>query len=225
MASKSRYIPSGNTIESVIQSLNDFLGTELCLPGQWSPRIFFEDLKTDPVRDKKELAELVLLACQNNMSYLEFYKKSRGHEKKCSSLQKRLWAIFSQGSIMLYFEPLFLRLLDEFRNKEDEKEINQETIILLLYMDALSKTPISQWNSIVAKIGACCFQFFAKEPENYVRLLFCHQSDKPECMTDQELLEGLGETSLTLTAYRGKISINDSRTILIQKYRDRFNQQ
>jgi hypothetical protein len=133
----SQYIPSSNTVELVIQSLNDFLGTELSLPGQWSPRIFFEDLKSDPVRDKKELAELVLLACQNNMSYLDFYKKSRGHPKECSSLQKRVWSIFSQGSIMLYFEPLFLRLLDVLKNKEDEKEISQETIILLLYMDAL----------------------------------------------------------------------------------------
>jgi hypothetical protein len=87
-----------------------------------------------------------------------------------------------------------------------------------------SKTPISQWNSIVAKLGACCFQFFAKEPENYVRLLFCHQPGDPDRMTDQELLEGLGETSLSPTTYRGKVSINDSRAVLIQKYRARSTQ-
>lgn len=212
MNTPNKYIPSSDSVELVIQSLNDYLGIEIATPGQWSPQIFFEDLKSDPVRDKKELAELVLLACQNNMSYLEFYEKSRGHPKECTAFQKRVWTIFNQGSIMLYFEPLFRRLLET--NTESE-----ETKIILLYMEALSQTPISQWNEIVIKLGACCFQFFAKDPESYVKLLFCHRSDQPERMTDQELLDGLDQSSLSPTTYRGKISINDSRDILIQKYK------
>ena len=117
---------------------------------------------------------------------------------------------------MLYFEPLFLRLLES-------PELTTDVTTLTLYLNALSQVPIAQWNSILEGIGACCYQFFAKEPFMYAPLPYRSKMDTPEEMTDQELLEAV-ESSLSPTPYRGKISIEDSRSQLIQRYLSKINE-
>lgn len=210
------YIPTSNTPQLVIQGLNDYIGHELSLPGNWSPTIFFEDLKLYPVKNKKELAEEVLESCKKSKSYLEFFEKTRGKLRPCSEPQKKLWYIFSNGSVMLYFEALFLQL-------HEMTELNPNTNVLLLYLNALSQSPISQWDEIIKGIGACCYQWFAKEPELYTQLPYRQSRDSPEDMTDQELFDAI-ESSLSPTSYRGKVSVEDSRSQLIKEYRSRFNQ-
>ena len=205
------YIPTSNTPQLVIQGLNDLIGQELSLPGNWSPTIFFQDLKAHPVKTKNQLAEAVLDACQKNTTYLEFFEKTRGQAKECNESQKQLWAIFDEGSVMLYFEPLFLKLLSS-------SAISGGKELLILYLNALSKSPISQWDETLKGVGACCYQWFAKEPELYAHLPYRKDRDTPENMTDFELFEAI-ESSLSPTSYRGKISVEDSRSKLIEKYK------
>lgn len=209
------YIPTSGTPQLVIQSLNDFIGQELSLNGNWSPTIFFQDLKDYPVKSKKELAEAVLESCQNNINYLDFFKKTRDQEKTCNELQAKLWEIFNKGSVMLYFEPLFLRLYEA-------KEINQDINLLLAYLNALSQSPVSKWDEILKGIGACCYQWFAKEAELYTHLPYRQSMNTPEEMTDQELFDAI-ESSLSPTSYRGKVSIEDSRSKLIKEYKSHFS--
>lgn len=210
----STYIPSGTNASLVIQSLNDFLKEELALPGNWPPSIFFEDLKTSPVRSKSKLAELVNEANLRPMSYLDFFESSRGYPRPdLNDFKLRVWKIFNEGSIMLYFEKLFLYLLNI-------TEPTQYDNVLLQYAEALSRQPITQWNNIVQLIGACCYQFFAKEPELYSKLPYRKEIRGPEDMTDQELLDKL-DANLSPTAYRGKISVEDSRSKLIQMYNEK----
>jgi hypothetical protein len=209
------YIPTSATPQLVIQGLNDFIGQELSLPGNWSATIFFQDLKDYPVKSKKELAEAVLDSCLNSINYLEFFRKTRDKDRPCNELQIKLFEIFNNGSIMLYFEPLFLRLYEV-------NEINQDVNLFLLYLNALSQSPISKWDEILKGIGACCYQWFAKEAELYIRLPYRQSMNTPEEMTDQELFDAI-ESSLSPTSYRGKISIEDSRSKLIKKYKSHFS--
>jgi len=204
------YIPTSNTPQLVIQGLNDLIGQELSLPGNWSSTIFFQDLKAFPLKTKKQLAEAVLDACRKNTSYLNFFETTRGKVKECTEYQKRLWDIFNEGSIMLYFEPFFLTSVEGGKEKKDE--------VLILYLNALSKSPISQWDEILKGIGACCYQWFAKEPEMYAHLPYRQNRDSAENMTDFELFEAIN-SSLSPTSYRGKVSVEDSRSKLIEKYK------
>jgi hypothetical protein len=202
------YIPTSTSPQLVIQSLNDSIGQELSLPGNWSPTIFFNDLHEYPVKNKKELAKIVLDSCQKNTNYLEFFEKSRGKPRPCNDKQIKLWNIFSNGSVMLYFESTFLKL----HNEEYDNDI------LILYLNALSQTPISHWDEVLKGIGACCYQWFIKEPELYTRLPYRKNMNVPEDMTDQELFDAI-ESSLSPTSYRGKISVDDSRSQLIERYK------
>jgi hypothetical protein len=217
MVSKQKfYIPTSNTPQLVIQSLNDFLGIELSLPGNWSPKIFYNDLRNYPVKDKKELAKQILESCQKDTSYLAFFEQSRGQPRSTNEFQLQLWGIFSRGSIMLYLESLFLHLLGI-------DQLTDEINVLVLYLNALSQVPIDQWDQILKGIGACCYQYFIKEPFMYAKLPHRQNIESPEDMTDQELLDAI-ESSLLPTAYRGKISLEDSRSYLIQQYRSKINQ-
>ena len=209
------YIPTSNTPQLVIQGLNDLLGQELSMPGNWSSTIFFQDLKDHPLKTKRQLAEAVLNACHKNTSYLEFFENTRNKPKECTETQKQLWTIFNQGSIMLYFEPLFLKLRLPSSIEEGKREL------LILYLNALSQSPISQWNELLKGVGACCYQWFVKEPELYAHLPYRKDRDSPENMTDFELFEAI-ESSLSPTSYRGKISVEDSRSQLIEKYKASF---
>lgn len=212
----SVYIPSGLNPSQVIQSLNDCIPQEIACPGAWSSTLFFNDLKEYPAKSKFDLANLVDSANKAQMTYLDFFQKSRGTERKVTDQQKRILEIFEKGSVMLYFEFLFLRFFNGLVSEDTKLSKNDE--ILLLYIQALSSCTITQWDSIVKGIGAICFQFFAKEPDLYVELLGKPvRGDQPTDMTDQELLQKLSGT-LSPTSYRGKISINDSRSELIKQY-------
>ena len=213
-----KYIPTGTTPQLVIQSLNDYLGQELSLCGPWSPTIFYSDLRDYPVSSKRRLAELVHRANQleqkgpQRMSYLEFFELSRGEPRpNTTESQKQIWEIFEQGSVMLYFEPIFLRLIGR---SEGLSKFDQVT---LLYIKALSQAPVVQWNKILEGLGACCYQFFGKEPDLYAQLVYRTEDKSPEMMTDQEMLDAIG-SKLSPTSYRGRISIDDCRSALIRRY-------
>lgn len=214
MSATQSYVPSAASPSAVIQSLGDFSGLDIALNGAWSPTIFYQDLKNHPVKDKKELAELVYQACRTNMPYLEFFEKSRGYSRVVNDIEKQLWDTFERGSVMLYFEPIFLHLL-QFN------EMNSEYNVLIAYVDAMSRVPVNQWNPILKGIGACCYQFFAKESSLYAKLPYRTRDDIPEEMTDEELLNAL-DCELSPEHGHGKISIEDSRTALVQKYKSQY---
>lgn len=201
------YIPSGKTVELVIQSINDFAGCELALPGNWSPQLFFQDLKKYPVSSKKQLTELIIAANTSRVSYRDFFCQSRP-TIPFPHPHQHLFEIFESDGIMLYFENYFLRLL-----KIDSNTLMEKHDIIIQYIEVIGKLPIGCWDNIVAKLGACCFQFFAKDPELYIGL--------SEEMSDQQLLKKL---SLTLypTPYLGQISIHDSRRLLLEIYHNKF---
>lgn len=203
------YQPTGTTPELVLQSLNDYLGIELALPGNWPPNLFYQDLQDYPVETKRKLAVAVQSGLTESKNYLEFFEETRGFKRPTSEEQLEIWKIFSCGSLMLYFEPLFLRLLDR-----PQMEGYQ---VILAYLQALSETAVMYWNSILEGVGACCYQFFGKEPDLYARLITRTSADTPEEMTDQEILDAIN-SNLSPTAYNNKISTEDSRSALIQKY-------
>ena len=211
----ARYVPSGSSSQSIIQSLNDYISTELALPGSWSSKLFYSDLKTAPVQSKRILANTLEQANREPMSYLMFFEQSHGYPKNVSDFCRELYPLFERGSIMLYFEDCFLRLLEETTPDPCDE-------IVLQYVRALSHRNIGQWDAIVAGIGACCYQFFAKEPELYIQLVYRTGPDCPEHMTDQELLDKIaqGQSGLSPNKYNGKISIHDSRTELLRLYQD-----
>lgn len=167
------YIPTSNTPALVIQSLNDHIGRELALPGTWSPTLFYSDLKEYPVKSKDELAKAVYNACLNYVSYSEFFENTRGKPRPCTPLQERLLNIYNSGSLMLYFEKLFIELFEA-------KEITHEIEYLLLYLKALADTNIANWNNILRGMGASDYQAFAKDPMSYARILVssCQDSSK-----------------------------------------------
>lgn len=216
--SPKSYIPTGTTPQLVIQSLNDYLGIEISIPGAWSPTIFYSDLKTYPATSKKVLADLVRKANEmeakgSNFSYLSFFEESRGKPRpEMNEKKKEIWKVFEQGSIMLYFEPVFLRFLTA-------PDLSKEDEIILQYLKVLSQIPVVRWNEVVKGIGACCHQFFEKEPELYARLVFTQKSSDPESMTDDELLAAIG-SKLSPIRYRGQICLDDSRSTLIKRYRE-----
>lgn len=210
------YLPSGETPELVLQSLNDYctakqwLNDELVLPGTWSPKLFYQDLRDYAVSTKRLLASVMCEAMQQEMSYLEFFEKTRGFERPAHETQSQIWKVFNQGSIMLYFEDFFLQWLQEPTMQGHE--------IIKAYLEVLSKSPVVQWNAIVEGIGACCYQYFAKEPQLYAPLIQRTSADQPEDMTDQEIMEAMN-CNLSPTAYTNKISMHDSRSAMIRKYK------
>jgi len=207
------YIPSGTTISSVVNSLNDYISNEIALPGNWSPTIFYNDLKKYPSISKLALSNGIVQANLEKMSYLEFFEKTRGYSREHKSLE--VWDIFNNGMIMLYFENVFLKLSENEQYDNDDK-------IILMYMKALSQSHTSKWNDIVKGIGACCYQFFSKEPYLYIPLLSRKNIDNDlTLLTDMELLTKL-ELTLSPRKYRDKISVDDTRTQLIEAVKQKY---
>jgi len=176
----SSYIPSGSSIGTVLSSLSDHLEFDLALPGNWSPKLFFDDLKNCPVREKNLLAETIRSAMEIPISYLSFFEVTRGYPRATSEQQREIMEIFERGSVMLYFEPLFLDLI---------RSPNESADVLLKYIKTLSQLPIARWNEVVGCIGASSYQYFAQDPHSYVKLLTRVKDDDPEDLMDDELLE------------------------------------
>lgn len=200
------YFPSAENVQVLIHHLNTFLQKELALPGNWSPQLFFRDLKEEAVIDKKTLAELIYQACKSSTSYLEFYQKSRGKERVVTELQKKLLETFEKGMLFLYCDEAFWSLFNQ-------KELTPGQTKLLKYFEALSLYPIETWNDIVRKSGACCYQFFLKESLFYAEVLQRKNQDKeqPEKMTDHELVAKLG---------LNEINVRESRTELVKRVKN-----
>jgi len=207
------YVPSEASVEMVMRNLNDNTSAELALPGHWSPTIFYRDLKECPALNKRAVIEALKRTATERISYLDFFKETRGRTKEVSEFHRRMYLLFETGSVMLYFEEYFLRLLDK-------SEPDQYDNIVIKYIEILGKEKIDKWDAIVSQVGACCFQFFAKSPELYARLTFRTSINGPEDMTDLELLSGIGHGQLSLspTRYVDKVSIHDSRDDLIRLF-------
>ena len=71
-ASSKRYIPSSSSIESVIYNLNECTQSELALPGNWSPQLFYRDLKDQSTISKRVLLNIFEVSNNYTMSYLDF---------------------------------------------------------------------------------------------------------------------------------------------------------
>jgi len=205
---EERYIPSGTSIEQVFQSLNDYTQEELAFPGNWPESFFFEDLKTYPVQTKQLLVVALQKALHEHQTYLEFFQVTRGFEHPREKDHPEIWKLFDRGSLMLHFEQLFKELLDKSEHNQDER-------VIIAYLKALSKTPVAHWNAVVEGIGACCYEFFGKEPYLYARLIRRNNADQAEDMTDPEILE----------AIQIQISPKKSRSDLIQLYQKCTNSE
>lgn len=207
------YIPSSTNAESLISSLNDSIPGEIAIPGNWSAQLFFDDMKNFPVLDKiltaKKISE-ILKSSGYIPSYLDFFEETRKTPREITSFQKWILEIFEKKSIMLYFEQIFLKFFNS------TTELSQEDKILLQYIEALSNVEISVWNTIVSNIGACCYQFFVKEPYLYMNLMKRNTIAviDYEHMTDQEILQK-EKIKLELSECPGRLCIYDSRTKLL----------
>lgn len=119
--------------------------------GTWSLKMLFDDLESYPV-DK----ELILSNLNKQVSYLEFFKETRGFEKEVTPYQKQVFDIFDNGSIMLYFENIFLHLL-----KKDK------ICPIFSLMEKLSQLHISSWWNVIKETGAASVNLFISDPLSY----------------------------------------------------------
>lgn len=185
---------------------------EIAIPGNWSPRLFFQDLHEYPVINEEILKrEFISAIKEETPNYLTFFKKTRGEERKnVNEHNQKIWDSFSKEPIMLYFEEIFLLLI-----KNDKPQDEEEIKSLMLFIDSLSYSGIEKWNEILMNTGACCYQWFAKEPFLYIKLLKRQDNLSFDNYTDSELLEYLGKT-LQNFPEPNCISIADSRSKCIE---------
>ena len=195
-------------MEELLITLNKLLGKEFAVPANWSPQILHSDLMKEPVKSQEILIqELQKVNDKKEPSYLEFYFATRGVPKLCTDRQKKLYEIFGKGQIMLYFESVFIDLLNS-PPKENEGAFLQ-------FISALSSQPLNKWDSIVAHTGACCYQWFVKEPYAYIKLLTRKDKKDYNNYTDEELFQ-IKNWTLQMCAEKDKVSIHDSRSYCIQ---------
>lgn len=192
-------------IGNIMLSINKMVGEECALPGEWSPQIFYSDLMSKPVKSSEILIssmKKLMTEIRNEPSYLNFFFETRGYKKEITPYQEELFNLFNKGSIMLYFEPIFLKLI--------ENPIRDD--ITIKFISALSNSNIDKWNDIVKNAGACCYSWYAKEHELYLPLLSRKDKEQYENYTDEELLAC---KNLKLEQI-GIITPNDSRSKLIE---------
>ena len=142
----------------------------------YSAKLFISDLQEYPV--SKEACFQVLKQYPN-ISYLDFFKLTRKIPRPGSEVLENantelireiefkieIWNIFSKGSLMLYFEPLFLKLISP------RYKLHPKADVLLYYLRQLSSKLITEWDKIVCNLGCCCYEFFCLEPELYLDLI------------------------------------------------------
>lgn len=155
--------------------MQDLLNAIECtFPGNWSATLFMNDLKTYPC-DVDRIQKTLNLDV--DLTYLEFFEITRGKERPDSN--PIVFELFEKGSIMLYFEEIFLRLI----NKEHVPSN------LLKYISFLSNTPISRWNKTLEGIGASSYQYFSQSPLTYATLLERTKDTDLSDLTDHEILD------------------------------------
>jgi hypothetical protein len=154
--------------------------SQMCIGKTWPSTIMLRDVRDFPAKSDDVLAEGL---CMGTESYLKFFSDTRGYERKMSTSEKNVWDIFSKGSVMMYFESLFVNILDK-------KTPSGEDIVLMKYMKILGEMEISKWNGIVRQIGAMGYPIFAKNPREYAKLPFRNKNNMlVKDMTDMELME------------------------------------
>ena len=101
-------------ISLLLISINKLIGEEITLPGNWSPKLFYEDIMNAPVQNSDVLISTMKRLALEWPSYLDFFFTTRGYHKNVTEYQKELYTLFSKGSLMLYFEEIFLFLLNNY---------------------------------------------------------------------------------------------------------------
>lgn len=160
-------------------------------PHNWSRKQFlndFKEIKPD------------IISKFHTFSYLEMYEKVIGEEKKLNDFQRRVFNVFNCGSIMLYFENVFIRLLYEKRS------INSE---MLNIMEDLTTIAIQNWDNYLSKIGAISAFLFINDPFSY---LFYR-------VKDEDILRDLKYKMSYITNKKlGLIGPNYLRTNLVKEW-------
>ncbi len=200
-------------LPSVLLNLNKALisTSEVALPGSWSPKLFYNDLIEHPVKSEEILIEkfkIVMTSVRagaEEVGYLEFFEATRGYKRE---IDEKIFKAFSRGVLMLHFEEAFLELLKSPPPEEKMALLNQ-------FLNALVDKPLSKWNEITSNAGACCYQWFCKEPMLYINLLSRKDKSCFENYTDPELFEALG-SSLLIFPEEGKLSVENQRSNLVE---------
>lgn len=173
------YKPTAQTIDQLLENLNEILSLEVVIPANWSSILFFEDAKNYPSLSREIFINTFREAQTGDMSYLDFFKKTRGYPRKDEQLE--IWKIFDKGSIMLYLERYFVKVI--YTGKEDKR--------ILSICESLSELPIIHWNEVTKQAGAINYGFFCQDPEKYIKLFDRTTLTNLADWTDQEILEFL----------------------------------
>lgn len=189
----------------------------------YSSELFLSDLDTFPVQSN---ICYDVLRNYPNANYLDFFKLTRGFERPGSTpneddpievkdnieFKNKIWEIFSRGSLMLYFENLFIRIVNS------KVLIHKNKDALLSYLKMLSENPVSEWDKIVSNLGCYCYEFFSNEPELYLDLFEnFHKDQNIENMTDFEILKKINyKLPLGSKNYPNMITRKSSRSDLIK---------
>lgn len=162
MKEEELFFQKMENLGEAIQKWNDLIAEEIALPGNWSPTLFFKDLKIYPPKSKKLLVQNLTKACRDCITYREFFLITRDsvREIKC----KEIWNLFDSDkphSMMLYFEDFFLKHFDE----PDLNGISQEERAIL---SSLYRIIGEGMEAFLREIGCINIEWFVKEPLAYV---------------------------------------------------------
>lgn len=207
---KKKYI--NMKMEDFLFEINKFI-PNFIFPN-YSGKLFLSDLKDYPISN--EICYRTLLKYPNE-SYLDFFKISRGYPRVGSDDPqiKFIFDLFSKGSLMLYFENLFLKLISKNRQPHPKEEV------LINYLKILSEKRVTDWDRIVSELGCCCYEFFCKEPELYLDINDQNEDDISK-LNDFQLLQKTNfQFPLSLKEYPGHITRKSSRSELIKFIKDK----
>lgn len=152
-----------DSVEELIMSWNDLVSEEIALPGNWSGRVFLDDLNAFPPTSKELLLKTICDSLKKPITYREFFEITRGMERKVEWLE--LWEIFdskSQHSLMLYFEDFFYT---HHSTPHHLLKLNKEERAIL---SGIREIHSSGLECFMRKIGCFDIQWFLKEPLLYI---------------------------------------------------------
>jgi hypothetical protein len=195
------YKPSQKDLDKILISLSAHCHNELALPGNWSPTLFRDDLTNHQVATKDFLCKTFTSAMTEGWTYRKFFEESRGKPRDVPCPE--VWDIFDRGQLMMAGESLFLQLISNPTYPEEDKKN------LFLYLTEMGTQHVSEWNSTVKNAGACCWEFFLKDPWSYMALV--REGGK----TDFNFLADL-KMELSPIPYPNRIDTSMSRQELIQ---------
>lgn len=131
-------------------------------PHNWSRTLFYHDLM---IMNKIQ-NDIEIVTKYKDLPYLEMYHKVNGADKKIPyEFTRKVYELFNEGVLMLYFEDVFLSMIGHIDlHQFDDTE-------MFKFLSKLNQHSFSEWDEIVKNDLNCpCINFFINDPFYYFPL-------------------------------------------------------